>query len=169
MMLWSLELEVLAWLCSNILEILHNPLNGRHVETPNSGSFDDYIPMELPHPLYDWLKCTPNTEKSNTISSVSQSTRVVTCSAIFSLKTLSVGVHHAWVAHHHCLWEGHCHLWWILVFYGCVRVVIHGWGLLLSLGIVGCGCWVVILFVGGSPHWWVLSIVHGHWVIVCGC
>ena len=103
MMLWSLELEVLAWLYSNILEILHNPLNGWHVEIPNSGSFDDYISMELPHTLYEWLKCTPNTKKSNTISSVSQSTRAVTCSSIFSLETAKFPILdvYTWPWNHH--------------------------------------------------------------------
>jgi len=59
MMSWSLELEVLAWLCPNIqIEIHHNQLNGRHVEIPNPGFFDDSIPMEFTHTLYEWLKFT---------------------------------------------------------------------------------------------------------------
>ena len=37
-------------LCSNIqIEISHNQLNGRHMEIPNPGFFEDSIPMELPH------------------------------------------------------------------------------------------------------------------------
>ena len=44
-----LELEVVAWLCLNIqIEIPHNQLNGRQVETRNP-IFDDSIPTELPH------------------------------------------------------------------------------------------------------------------------
>ena len=49
MMTWSLELEVLAWLCLNIqIEIPHNQLNDRQAEIPNPGCFDDSIPMESP-------------------------------------------------------------------------------------------------------------------------
>ena len=49
MMTWSLELEVLAWLCLNIqIEIPHNQLNDRQAEIPNPGFFDDSIPMEFP-------------------------------------------------------------------------------------------------------------------------
>ena len=81
MMPWSLEPEVLAWLCSNIqIEIPHNRLNGRHVEISNPGFFDNFIPMELPHTLYEWLKYTflhlkvySKPWKLCTISSVSQS------------------------------------------------------------------------------------------------
>ena len=46
----SSELEVLTWLRLNIqIEIPHNQLNGRQVEIPNLGFFDDSIPMEFPH------------------------------------------------------------------------------------------------------------------------
>ena len=46
-MTWSLELAVLAWLCLSIkIQIPHNQLNGRQVETPNPGFFDDSIPID---------------------------------------------------------------------------------------------------------------------------
>ena len=75
------------------IQIAHNQLNGKHVEIPNTAFFDDSIPMKLPHTLYEWLKCTflhfkmySKHWKSYTISSVSQSPRVLTDSAIFSLE-----------------------------------------------------------------------------------
>ena len=39
----------------------------------------------------------------------------------------------------------------------------------LSLGIVSCGHWVVVLFVGDDGHrLWVLGVIHGCSVVVCG-
>ena len=86
MMTWSLELEVLAWLCLNIqIEIPHNQLNGRQAEIPNPG----FLMI-----LFLWnsliLKWMTEVYSKNcnlcAISSVSQSPRVVTCSAIFQWK-----------------------------------------------------------------------------------
>ena len=92
---------------------------------------------------------------------------------------LSVGIRHAWVASRHCIWEGHRHLWGILVIHACVVVVVCGWGLFcpwallvvgvvihgggssLLLGVVSCGHWVVVLIVGGGRPLWVLGVVRG--------
>ena len=128
MMPWSLELEVLAWLCSSIhIELPHNQLNGRHVEIPNPEFFDDSIPMELSYTLYEWLKCTflhlkvySRPWKSYTISSVSQSSRVVTCSEIFSLKTAEFPIldTYPWPWNHHPWMQTIIHVFfWFPLFY----------------------------------------------------
>ena len=76
MMPWSLELEVLAWLCSGIhIEIPHNQLNSRHWDS-KSRIFWWFYSYGITS-YFIWV----------TESSASQSSRVVTCSAIFSLKT----------------------------------------------------------------------------------
>ena len=58
-----------------------------------------------------------------------------------------MGVCYAWVARHRCLREA------------CRR---------LGVGVVGCGPWVVFLFVGRGRRWWVWGVVHGCCVVVVG-
>ena len=58
-----------------------------------------------------------------------------------------MGVRYAWVARRRCLREACCRLW---------------------VGVVGCGPWVVFLFVGRGHRWWVWGVVHGRCVVVVG-
>ena len=64
-----------------------------------------------------------------------------------ALVVLSVGVRYAWVAHHRCLREARRRL---------------------GVGVIGCGPWVVFLFVGCGRCWWVWGVVHGRCVVVVG-
>ena len=75
-------------------------------------------------------------------------------SSMCVLVVLSWGVCYAWVVCHHCLREA-CHRPWV--------------------GVVGCGHWVVVLFVGSGRRLWVWGggrgcwvVVHGRWVVVRG-
>ena len=68
-------------------------------------------------------------------------------SSMCALVVLSRGVCYAWVAHHHCLREARRRLW---------------------VGVIGCGPWVVFLFVGRGRCWWVWGVVHGRCVVVVG-
>ena len=68
-------------------------------------------------------------------------------SSVCVLIVLSGGIHYAWVACRHCLREAHHCLW---------------------VGVVGCGHWVVVLFVGSGRRLWVWGSGHGRWVIVPG-
>ena len=68
-------------------------------------------------------------------------------SFVCALIVLSMGVRYAWVACRRCLREASCRLW---------------------VGVVGCGPWVVFLFVGRGCRWWVWGIVHGRCVVFVG-
>ena len=49
------------------------------------------------------------------------------------------------------------------------RSLCVGGASLLSVGgVVGCGPWVIFLFVGHGRRWWVWGVVHGHCVVVMG-
>ena len=108
---WSLELEVLAG-CVQTFTLKFPTISWMadmwRFQTLNF--FDDSIPMELPYTLYEWLKCTflhlkvySRLWKSYTISLVSQSARVVTCSAIFLLETAKFPILdiYPWPWNHH--------------------------------------------------------------------
>ena len=68
-------------------------------------------------------------------------------SSVCALVVLSMGVRYAWVARRRCLREARRRL---------------------GVGVVGCGPWVVFLFVGRGRRWWVWGVVHGHCVVVVG-
>ena len=36
------------------------------------------------------------------------------------------------------------------------------------MGVVGCGCWGVVPFVGDGCRLWVLDVVRGRWVVIRG-